>query len=160
MVQFYEIDIVKDYLLSVKYSLDEIENKEDVIIDICFNMNQGLEKVDEKKTSIGKLRDDFNYMLKDVFGWESRFMDCGENKYNLKLNEHTDGIYTIGDYRREFNDMYCDDVEILMWGESDCLIPRQTFVSIRLFTQLIKRRNTKVCGYFSLVKCGMILGRY
>ena len=63
LVQFYEIDIVKDYLLSVKYSLDEIENKEDVIIDICFNMNQGLEKVDEKKTSIGKLRDDFNYML-------------------------------------------------------------------------------------------------
>ena len=37
LVQFYEIDIVKDYLLSVKYSLDEIENKEDVIIDICFN---------------------------------------------------------------------------------------------------------------------------
>ena len=49
LVQFYEIDIVKDYLQSVKYSLDEIENKEDVIIDICFNMNQRLEKVDEKK---------------------------------------------------------------------------------------------------------------
>ena len=43
LVQFYEIDIVKDYLLSVKYSLDEIENKEDVIIDICFNMNQGFD---------------------------------------------------------------------------------------------------------------------
>ena len=52
LVQFYEIDIVKDYLLSVKYSLDEIENKEDVIIDICFNMNQGLEKVDEEMISI------------------------------------------------------------------------------------------------------------
>ena len=71
LVQFYEIDIIKDYLLSVKKSLDNIENQENVIIDICFNMNQGLEKVDENKTSIGKLRDDFNYILKDVFGWEA-----------------------------------------------------------------------------------------
>ena len=49
LVQFYEIDIIKDYLLSVKKSLDNIENQENVIIDICFNMNQGLEKVDENK---------------------------------------------------------------------------------------------------------------
>ena len=152
LVQFYEIDIVKDYLLSVKYSLDEIENKEDVIIDICFNMNQGLEKVDEKKTSIGKLRDDFNYMLKDVFGWESRFMDCGENKYNLKLNEHTDGIYTIADYRREFNDMYCDDVEILMWGESDSLIPRQTFQVLDYLHNAVKEETPKYVGFFATFK--------
>ena len=59
LVQFYEIEIIKDYLLSVKKSLDGIENSSDVIIDICFNMNQGLEKVDDKKTSIGELRDRF-----------------------------------------------------------------------------------------------------
>ena len=41
LVQFYEIDIIKDYLLSVKKSSDNIENQENVIIDICFNMNQG-----------------------------------------------------------------------------------------------------------------------
>ena len=153
LVQFYEIDIVKDYLLSVKYSLDEIENQEDVIIDICFNMNQELEKVDDKKTSIGKLKDDFNFMLKDVFGWESRFMDCGENNYNLRLNEHTDGIYTIADYRREFNDMYCDEVEILMWGESDSLIPRQTFQVLDYLHNAVKEETPKYVGFF--VTCKM-----
>ena len=127
LVQFYEIDIIKDYLLSVKKSLDNIENQENVIIDICFNMNQGLEKVDENKTSIGKLKDDFNYILKDVFGWEPRFMDCGENKYDIRLVEHNKGIYTIADYRREFNDKYCTEVDVLMWGESDALIPSQTW---------------------------------
>ena len=114
LVQFYEIDIVKDYLLSVKYSLDEIENKEDVIIDICFNMNQGLEKVDEKKTSMGELRDRFRDILKDVFGYQHQFMDCGENNYDLRLTEHSESIYTIADYRREFNDEYCDKVDVLI----------------------------------------------
>ena len=38
LVQFYEIEIIKDYLLSVKKSLDGIENSSDVIIDICFNI--------------------------------------------------------------------------------------------------------------------------
>ena len=49
LVQFYEIEIIKDYLLSVKKSLDGIENSSDVIIDICFNMNQGLERLMIKK---------------------------------------------------------------------------------------------------------------
>ena len=153
LVQFYEIDIIKDYLLSVKKSLDNIENQENVIIDICFNMNQELEKVDDKKTSIGKLRDDFNYMLKDVFGWESRFMDCGENNYNLRLNEHTDGIYTIADYRREFNDKYCEDVDVLMWGESDSLIPRQTWeVLDNLHTASVNNNVHKYVSFFATCK--------
>jgi ABC-type antimicrobial peptide transport system ATPase subunit len=36
-------------------------------------------------------------------------------------------LHTIADYRREFNEMYCDQVDVLMWGESDSLIPKQTF---------------------------------
>ena len=153
LVQFYEIDIIKDYLLSVKKSLDNIENQENVIIDICFNMNQGLEKVDENKTSIGKLRDDFNYILKDVFGWEHRFMDCGENKYDLRLTEHEDGIYTIADYRREFNEKYCTEVDVLMWGESDALIPSQTWeVLDNLHIASVNNNVHKYVGFFSTCK--------
>ena len=39
----------------------------------------------------------------------------------------TNRLYTIADYRREFNDKYCDEVDVLMWGESDSLLPKQTF---------------------------------
>ena len=39
----------------------------------------------------------------------------------------TEELVTIADYRREFNNYYCDLVDVLVWGESDSLIPKQTF---------------------------------
>ena len=56
--------------------------------------------------------------------------------------------------------MYCDDVEILMWGESDSLIPRQTFQVLDYLHNEVKEETPKYVGFSSLVKCGMILGRY
>ena len=153
LVQFYEIDIIKDYLLSVKKSSDNIENQENVIIDICFNMNQGLEEVDKNKTSMGELRDNFRDILKDVFGYQHQFMDCGENKYDLRYTEHENGIYTIADYRREFNDKYCTEVDVLMWGESDALIPSQTWeVLDNLHTASVNNNVHKYVGFFSTCK--------
>ena len=35
LVQFYEIDIIEDYIKSVKYSLEKTKNKDNVIVDIC-----------------------------------------------------------------------------------------------------------------------------
>ena len=43
LVQFYEIDIIEDYIKSVKYSLEKTENKDNVIVDICLNINEQLE---------------------------------------------------------------------------------------------------------------------
>ncbi len=132
LVQFYEIDIIRDYLVSVKKSLDNVENKDHVIIDICFNLNQGLEKVDTNKISVGELRDKFRVILKEVFDYDHHFNDS--QNYTIHLVEHdTNGgdrieeIYTIADYRREFNEKYCEQVDVLMWGESDALIPSQTW---------------------------------
>ena len=153
LVQFYEIDIIKDYLLSVAHSLDNHENKENVIIDICFNMNQGLEEVDENKISMGELRDNFRDILKDVFGYQHQFMDCGENKYDLRYTEHEKGIYTIADYRREFNEKYCTEVDVLMWGESDALIPSQTWeVLDNLHNASVNNNVHKYVGFFSTCK--------
>ena len=47
----------------------------------------------------------------------------GEN-INWRVNED---FITIADYRRWFLEEYCDKVDVLMWGESDALIPQQTF---------------------------------
>ena len=51
------------------------------------------------------------------------FYPNNTSDFNGKNIKH----YTIADYRRDFNDKYCDDVDVLMWGESDSLIPKQTF---------------------------------
>ena len=133
LVQFYEIDIVKDYLISVKNSLDIVDNKENVIVDICFNLNQGLEQVDTNKTSIGDLRNRMRELMLEVFGYDEHWDDTIGTDYVIDYWEHDrnggdkNGIYTIADYRREFNEKYCEKTEVLMWGESDALIPTQTW---------------------------------
>ena len=60
LVQFYEIDIIEDYLKSVKYAREDIENKENIEVDICLNLNQGLEQLDESKINML----DINHSLK------------------------------------------------------------------------------------------------
>jgi len=52
IIQWYEIEIVKDYLQSVKNSLENIENKENVIIDLYFYSSQDLEKIDESAAQV------------------------------------------------------------------------------------------------------------
>ena len=119
LVQFYEIDIIKDYLLSVKKSLDIIENKENVVVEL---------------------------MLKDIFS----------EKHNLefKVNDvkGREGIYTIADYRRDFNNEYCEQVDVLMWGESDSLIPTQTWYILDSLHNNVKEETPKYVSFFSTCK--------
>jgi|TARA_R110000851_G_scaffold11085_5_gene39367 hypothetical protein len=155
LVQFYEIEIIHDYLLSVKNALDKIENKRNVIIDVCFNLNQGLEQVDETKTCVGDLRNEFRDVCLRVFGYDYHYGDTTE--YDFRLTEHdTNGgiahIYTIADYRREFNEKYCEKVDVLMWGESDSLIPRQTFEILDNLHTAAKETTPKYVGFFATCK--------
>ena len=68
LVQFYEIDIIKDYLLSVKKSLEVIDNKDNVYIDILLNLNEGLEEIDTTKKTLDDIKSEFDSMLEEVFG--------------------------------------------------------------------------------------------
>ena len=52
LIQWYEIELIPLYLESVKQSLDHIENKENIIVDLYFNTSQSLEKVDESQITI------------------------------------------------------------------------------------------------------------
>ena len=71
---------------------------------------------------------------------------------NLRYWVNTERIYTIADYRRDFNDRYCERVDVLMWGESDSLIPRQTFEIIDNLHNAAKESTPKYVGFFSTCK--------
>ena len=47
LIQWYEVEMVEEYLQSVKNALKRIENKENVIVDLYFNMSTALEKIDK-----------------------------------------------------------------------------------------------------------------
>ena len=140
LVQFYEIDIIEDYLKSVKYSLENVENKDNVLVDICLNCNEGLEELDRNKIDMKQIIGMFSNMVK-------------EHLPTTTFNINEKDIYTIADYRREFNEKYCSKVDVLMWGESDALIPKQTWeVLDNLHTASVNNNVHKYVGFFSTCK--------
>ena len=47
LIQWYEIELVEEYLQSVKNAVDMIDNKKDIIIDLYFNIDETLEKIED-----------------------------------------------------------------------------------------------------------------
>ena len=154
LIQWYEIEIVEEYLKSVKQSLDIINNKENVTVDLYFNISQALEKIDETQITLSEVIEKYHKIIKDVFNYDEDTVSLVGCDYNLKLHtsEHNEQIYTIADYRREFNDKYCDKVDVLMWGETDSILPKQTFqVLDNLHTQA-KNVTPKYVSFFGICK--------
>ena len=148
LVQWYEIELIEEYLQSVKNAVDILDNKDKVVIDLYFNCSEELEKVDEKQTNISDIKQKYHDILERLFG------DFEYGGYNLKLftNEVSNSIYTIADYRRDFNVKYCTKVDILMWGESDSLIPRQTFEILDNLHEGVKEKTPKYVSFFGTCK--------
>ena len=137
LVQWYEIDIIEEYINSVKKSLEQIENIENVIVDFTLTTNQQLEKI-QSDMDINTLRFKFQDMMKD-------FDFVGQWRVD-------DSLVTIADYRRWFNDEYCEKVDVLMWGETDSLIPSQTFEILDGLHSQVKDDTPKYVSFFSTCK--------
>ena len=154
LIQWYEIELVEEYLQSVKNAVDMIENKENVIIDLHFNCDQTLEKLDENQISISKIFDKYYDLLLNIFDYDEDIVNLVGCKYNIKnnINEVINKIYTIADYRRDFNNNYCDKVDVLMWGETDSLIPRQTFEILDNLHSSVKEQTPKYVAFFATCK--------
>jgi hypothetical protein len=127
LVQFYEIKMLPEYIDSCIQALNEYSNKEDVIFDFCFNKSEHFEQIDIDKISIEELDNQFNNQLKRLSE-----LGCVVNSY-VKTNE--DKIYNIASYRRDLNYNYCEDVDFVLWGETDSLWPKETFTSIETINE-------------------------
>jgi len=104
LVQWYEVDMFEEYLESLAISIGE--QKDLVSVDMCLCINQDLEQINDNA-------DMLSYVM------EKYLKVC--NKYRLQgvniESSITEKLYTIADYRRDFNDKYCDKAEVLFWGE-------------------------------------------
>ena len=68
LIQWYEIELIEEYLQSVKNAVDILDNKDNVVIDLYFNCSEELEKVDEKQTNISDIKQKYNDILTRLFG--------------------------------------------------------------------------------------------
>ena len=116
LVQWYELDIIPFYADSLKAAIQAYEGE--IIVDVIVSMNQDLEKTSLSEDEFWKLEE----KIYDVFK-----NSLGINNCQIKSVE---ALYTIADYRREFNERYCNEVDVLVWGESDMLVPKQMFESL------------------------------
>ncbi len=138
LVQWYEVDMFEEYLDSLTKS---IVTKEKVLIDMCLVTNQDLEKVSDEV-------DMLTYIM------EKYVRVCNQYKlqgYQIKY-EVRDDLYTIADYRRDFNEKYCELADILFWGESDMLVPSQGMETILSLHEAVKEQTPKWVGFFSTCK--------
>ena len=141
LVQWYEIEMIEEYIQSLVNAMELVQNKENVTIDICMNLNEGLEKLDTSKITMTEISKRFDKMVRD------NLSTCN---YTIFRNETN--IYTIADYRRDFNNQYCTQSDILMWGESDSLIPRQTFQILDNLHSSVKEKTPKYVSFFGTCK--------
>ena len=144
LVQWYEVEIVEEYIRSLESALETLENPINVTVDICWNLSQSLEKIDTTKKSLNDIETHFS-------GLTSRIRNYTRVKETFyKDDKHP---YTIADYRRDFNDKYCTEVDVLMWGETDSLIPKQTFLILDNLHQTITQNgNSKYLAFFGTCK--------
>ena len=88
---------------------DDPQDNEKFSIDFTIVGNQDLEKCisDEQHT---------------------KCIEKIESICNMGNVRYTDDLHTIADYRREFNTKYCDETDVLVWGESDAILPNMAAI--------------------------------
>ena len=133
LVQWYECDIIEEYVNSLKDALKEYEGE--VIVDFTIITNEDLEKcisAEQKNKCIEKI---------------------GSILLDFDNVRHVQELHTIADYRRKFNETYCNEVDVIMWGESDALIPIQAFNILNNLHQMsLQNNNPKYLAFFGTCK--------
>lgn len=133
LVQWYECDVIEEYVSTLKHAIDEYDG--DVIVDFTVCLNQDLEKcIDEEQLLRCK------HKISSIIA---------NNGFKAKL---TNELVTIASYRRQFNEKYCELADVLMWGESDALIPKQNFIVLDFLHTQIQEQTPKYLAFFGTCK--------
>jgi len=115
LVQWYEIEILPEYIDTLLGAVDAYD-RDQVLIDIKLITNQDLEQLDNS--------DRLTHILSEFDKQVERLKNYHSNIFIDK------DLTTVADYRREFNMKYCELADVLIWGETDMLVPRQAFIAL------------------------------
>jgi hypothetical protein len=131
-VMFFEIEMFKDFVDGMVNLLETVENKENVTVDLCFNLSQKLEKIDTNKIDTKTLISKFEAGV-------TRISDLGV-KVESRIHSGYD-FYFHADYRRDLNYNYCKKVDYVMWGETDSFFPKEAFQVIETLSEYTREQN-------------------
>jgi hypothetical protein len=140
-VQWYEIDIIQEYVDSLADAIRAYDGPIDV--DMTLSMGQWLEKT----TLTEEEMDALELRVYSMFHELQRIRDGV-----LVMVRSNVSKYSIADYRRDFNDMFCKHADVLIWGESDMLVPKQMFIVLDSLHQYRKDITPKYLATFAICK--------
>ncbi|MBC8147234.1 MAG: hypothetical protein H8E98_04545 [Bacteroidetes bacterium] len=127
---FYEVEMLPEYVDGLLNMLTDIENPEMVTFDICFNTSEYFEKMMFSKE---------HYITSKYIEQIDRLNQTG-CIVNEVFKTNDDPVYNIPSYRRDLNNNYANEVEYVIWGESDSVAPAQTF---QIIEQIDENVSTK-----------------
>ncbi len=130
---FFEIEMYKDFIDGMVNLLETVDNKDNVTIDLCFNMSEMVEKIDYNKISKDEL-------LGKFYAGVNRIIELGYENVHTGIIEK-DEFYFHADYRRDLNYNYCKKVDYVMWGETDSFFPREAFQVIETLSEYTNENN-------------------
>ena len=126
-IMFYEIDMAKEHIQSIINTVNRVANPENVMVDLLFNISEYFEKVDTDKISKEDLSRKFINLVEML-----RFSGITV-RYNIYDDD--DNPLTMVDYRRDLNYKNCKMYDYIIWGESDCLLPRELFQALEVIKE-------------------------
>jgi len=131
-VMWFEIEMYVDFIKGMVNLLETVDNKENVTIDLCFNMLQHFEKIDEDIV-------DEEYLTAQFIDGVRKIESMGF-VVNQEI-KNDDEFYFHADYRRDLNYNYCKKVDYVMWGETDSFFPREAFQVIETLSNYTDEQN-------------------
>jgi hypothetical protein len=131
-IMFYEIEMLESQTNALIQTIETVKNPENITIEMFLNCSEYFEQLDTEYTW-GFIRDKF---YKEV----NKLRKLGVNVVD-KIYENNIKPYTIGSYRRDLNYNYCEYNDFIIWGETDCLLPKETFGAIELISGYASSNN-------------------
>ena len=134
-VMWFEIEMFQGYCDALINTLETVENPNNITIDICFNMTEVLEKIDDDKIKPEQLIHKFNEIY-NMF----KIRSGATVGYEMRIT-NKDDYYFHADYRRDLNYDYCKEVDYVLWGETDSFFPKETFQVIETLSKYTNEQN-------------------
>ena len=134
-VMFYEIEMFSDFIDGMINLMETVDNKENVYIDMAFNVSQFFENIDTGKVSKIDLTNAFESQINRLFP------HVNSSTLSCRIVDDDSNFYTQTDYRREYNSKFCKLVDFVMWGETDSFFPRQTFQALDVLADYTRSVN-------------------
>ena len=132
LIQFYEIEMFPDFIDGIINMMEGIENPENVTLDICLDVSETFEKIEDGKRNI--IWDKYIENTKKLDG-------CGIEMNTFSANDKIAHVPSIAWYRRDFNYRYADTCEYLIWLEADSFMPKEGFQAIEQINEYAESQH-------------------